>query len=227
MEKGLEIQISKALKFDALADAENVTGKSYKDDKVTESIGFINHISNAENKRELLQSVNDTTFSESEEDYLKKVTDFGFESLLIEHFTNSDGLKERLHIMFHYEYSILLCFDTFTMSKGKSSRNGGNFYYNWIPNNKENRYDFTSSGGFEKTDNGLVWIGGHDCREAIKFNINRLNENGSLLKNWVKQPFLWLLHHGDTENEGYDYQEINNQRILKLPKKVQDIINCK
>ena len=43
----------------------------------------------------------DTKFIETEVDYLKKVSDFGFKSLLVEPFINEDKVEERLHIMFH------------------------------------------------------------------------------------------------------------------------------
>jgi hypothetical protein len=242
-------------------------------------------------KEELLSSLDDTCFHETESEYLRKVTDFGFKSILVESFKNKDNIEERLHIMFHYDYSILLVWDTFTYGddgswarSGQSvpppSRNGGKFYYNWIPNDKiEN--SVTSSGGFvgngdkdqsfsimfnkDLTPHILpkelrdkqpkfrnctwdefsakdtewnkevksyladqetikIWNGDHDCGEALKHNINKLLENGVLVKKWKKQPFLWLLHHMDTKEEGYNCEEINKQRIAKLPIEVQELI---
>ena len=29
------------------------------------------------------------------------------------------------------------------------------------------------------------------------------------LKKWKEQPFLWLLHHGDTKDEKYDYNAVS------------------
>jgi hypothetical protein len=70
-----------------------------------------------------------------------------------------------------------------------------------------------------------VWSGDHDCREALKNNINLLAENGEFLKKWIDPPFLWLLHHGDSKEPGYDFNEINNRRMELLPDYVKQCIN--
>ena len=72
-----------------------------------------------------------------------------------------------------------------------------------------------------------IWCGNHDAREAIKHKINGLAENGVFLKKWKEQPFLWLLHHGDTKDEKYDYNALNAKRISKLPLDIQEIIKGK
>ena len=123
-----EDQIDKGLKYDALSEAEKITGKSYKEDEMTQGIGFMNHMVHVKNMSELLSSVDDTMFCETEDEYLRKVSDFGFEVLLKDEFETDRG-KERFYVMFHREYSILLCWDTFT-----GSRNSGNFYYNFSYN---------------------------------------------------------------------------------------------
>jgi len=281
-------KIRDILKFDALQEAENITGESYKQCGTTESLGFLLHLESSQRKNELLSSLGDSTFSNTEENYLKIVTSIGFESLLVEPFTNENGVEERFHVMWNEESSILLTFDTYTCgddgSWAKSGKevpppdvNSGKFYYNWSPNLKcENRC--TSSGGmvgngdvknktysmsfnsdftphllpdelrsieptldWEKYDayqkafdewcvkvdtyieaNQLIsiWSGDHDCREAIKFNISQLKENGTFVKNWIKPPFLWLLHYMDTKVEGYDHEAITMERLKKLPEHV-------
>tara|TARA_R110000851_G_scaffold47424_2_gene115155 strand:- start:9388 stop:10257 length:870 start_codon:yes stop_codon:yes gene_type:complete len=284
-------EIRKVLKFDALHEAEKVSGKSYKEDKLTEALGFLGHLSNVTKKRELLESIGDSTFSNTEENYLEIVKSIGFESVLIDPFVNSDGIEERFHIMWHKEYSILLKFDTHTWGDDGSwaksgdevpppSVNGGNFYYHWSP---KPDYDFscTSSGGFvgngdsnrtyfsyfnrdftphilpeelrsiepkmgdrpysefnvefekwklivdtyiESKDLIKIYSGNHDCREAIKFNISELLKNGTFVKKWKEQPFLWLLGYMDSKVEGYDYKKITEERLNRLPKFVLDCI---
>jgi hypothetical protein len=44
------------------------------------------------------------------------------------------------------------------------------------------------------------------------------------MKKWIRQPFLWLLHYGDTKVAGYDFDEINQQRIAMFPTEVQEAI---
>jgi len=268
-------EINDALKFDALSEAEKMTGKSYKEDKATESAGFLLHLSNSAKKQKLLSSVDDTTFSESVEEYTRKVTDFGFKTVLTVPF-KSDGVEEHLFVMWHYEYSILLVWDTF-----HGSRNGGKFYYNWCFESQMSRCGLTSSGGCvfadknnrsysclfnsdltphilpdsirelepkrnfedwgaycekEREFRGVVekyiksnrlfsiWCGDHDCREALKHNITQLAENGRFLKKWKETPFLWLLHHGDSKVDGYDYEAITKARIAMLPADIRECI---
>jgi len=281
MEKELETRIGKLLETDPLSEAEKLTGKSYKEDKVTESLGFLMMLSIKEEKENLLTSVDDTTFSETEGEYLRKVTDLGFELLLKETFIGrgygNTPTEEHFYIMFHREYSILLSWDTFV---GK--RNGGNFYYNWSPNESFGGHSYRGSGGyvssirdifslyynkdftnhdftdFSKTfgdeprwvlhedyevfrkisdewhnklndyvklhDLRIIWRGGNDCREAIKYTINGLAANGTFLKKWKEQPFMWLLHHGEKNNKPDNYKEINEMKISKFPLDIQEII---
>lgn len=234
----MDKKIEKLLNTDALSEAEKITGKSYKEDKLTEAIGLSNHIALGKEKEKLLKSVGDSTSQNTELDYLKIVEGIGFKSLLIEPFTNKDNIEERLHIMWHYEHSILLVFDTHTWgddgSWAKAGRsvpppsiNGGSFYYNWKPNGELSYFNGLSSGGYVEEEGNFVWSGSHDCREAIVFNINNLSKNGSFIENWVECPFLWLLHYMDTKIEGYDYNTINKERLSKLPIDVQNKIKHK
>lgn len=278
MKNSINKEIEQALKFDSLSEAEKVTGKSYKENQYTGMLGMLLQMEHSEIMKNLMDSTDDTNFSESESEYLRKVTDFGFKTLVkIPFFSTSSEQEENFYIMFHYDYSILLYWDTFN-----GNRNGGKFCYNWSFKNIEDKRDVTSSGGcihhdkeksytawfnedltphhlpeelrdkephwdlgnqkyedfkvldkeFQnkieeyKSDKDLyyIWCGDHDCREALKFNINRMVENGTFLKKWKKKPFMWLLHHMDSKQEGYSYEEINEQRIKMLPEDVQELI---
>jgi len=281
--------IRKVLNFDAIQEAENITGKSYKENRATESLGFAMHIDSSKRKYDLLSSLGDTTFTNTEENYLRIASSIGFKSVLIEPFNNRDGIEERFHVMWDEENSILLSFDTYTWKDGgswaKSGKevpppdvNGGRFYYNWVPHPDVSGRSCISSGTFADNgdanetysslfnadftphilsdelrsaergccesyeayrqafdkwcdevqtyieSNGLIkiWVGNHDCREALKFNISELQKNGTFVKQWVDTPFLWLLHYMDTKSEGYDHEKITTERLNKLPKGVRE-----
>ncbi len=229
-------EIKKVLTTDSLRDAEVITGKSYKEDKTTESIGFMLHMENSQKKREMLESLGDTTFSNELHHYLGILGGFGFEVVLKEPFINEDKITEHLFVLWHDEYSILLTFDTHTWSNSDGSFtknggtvpppsvNGGDFYYNIKFNADVKRHDFTSSGGMRDND---IWVGNHDCREAVKFHISQMADNGTFQKQWVERPFLWLLHYMDRKVEGYDSDKNNAERIAKLPQRVIDAITPK
>ena len=133
------------LNFDALQEAEKITGESYKKDGATESLGFGMHILHSQQKEAMLKSLGDSTFNNTEENYLKIVESIGFESLLVQPFKNRGGIEERFHILWNKELSILMSFDTHTWGDDGSwakagkevpppSVNGGKIYYNWSPN---------------------------------------------------------------------------------------------
>lgn len=72
-----------------------------------------------------------------------------------------------------------------------------------------------------------VWSGDHDAREAIRHNMERLEEFGKFVTPWTRQPFLYLLHYMDTKQDGYDYKAITAERIKMLPADVQSAIDAK
>ena len=155
----LENKIRDIQKIDPLSVAENLTGKSYKESKSTGFLGLGLQMEKNRELNKLLTAADDTLFSETESEYLRKVKDFGFELILTEPFKGFEGQEERLHILWHPQLFILICFDTFTWTDRDGSFaaagrpvpepgvNGGNIYYTWVPNDVRDR-DGTSSGGF-------------------------------------------------------------------------------
>lgn len=151
--------LEKMLKTDPLREAEEVTGKSYKEDEKTEKLGFALHMLHADSKRAALMSRGDSHYGISLGEYLRIVTEIGFEPALeLPFYSNSSEQEEKLYIMWHND-GILLVFDTF-----RGMLNGGKFYYNCEIQNDE-FFKATSSGHCAREN---VWAGDHDCREAIK-----------------------------------------------------------
>jgi len=268
-------KIDELINYDSLAEAEKITNKSYKEDDTTGWIGLALMQEKAVELNKIMDETGDTKFSETEEGYLKKVESFGFKSILVLPFINErNKIEERFHILFHYDYSILLAFDTSSCEDDGSfaragkdvpppSVNGGNFYYNWCYGGDVDTYRITQNGSnirhgehnpdyytnyfdenlspvlipkaeletnedFQKVIKEqklmLIYAGHHDCREAVKHNISKFLENGTFLKTWKERPFLWLLHHADTKDKGFDHEKINQERIAMLPQDVQDAI---
>ena len=182
------------LKYDALHEAEQIRGTSYKDDDETTALGFVLMRRAGDMKAELLKQAGDTMFVNDLSRYLGIVLQFGFMIVYEEPFRGpvSDH-DECFYILYHPTFGLLLSFDTYM----GSHVNGGKVYYNWQPANEEwGRW--TSSG--HMTDRG-VWVGDHDAREALLFNLRMLRENGRFIVPWIERPFLWLCHHGDREME--------------------------
>lgn len=206
----------KLLSYDAISDAEQRTGVSYKDDERVTAIGLHLMQDNNAATDAILKMNGDTTFCMTTAEYIRVIESIGFRRLLCEGFNDKDGHCEEFFI-YWLEPCILLRFDTY-----HGDRNSGDFYYAWKPNREayEKRWDFTSSGGMD--DKG-IWTGHHDCREGIKLNLYRLFTNGTFVAPWPKTPFLWLLSHGDDPK---NYKAINAARIAKLPKEIQTVIGA-
>lgn len=202
-------ELNKALNYDGLAEAERITGKSYKEDYITKFTGFDLHVRNVEAKRRMLESRKDSHYGTTLEEYTHIIQDLGFVLALVVPFQKEEK-KETYQIWWQVE-GILLSFDTFCGDKV----NGGNYYYNWQPNIKEYT-DILSSGSW----NNGIWIGSHDCREAIRFNIERLQQNGKFICPWIEHPFLWLCHYMDNRTQE-NYKKINAVRIALLPEYIK------
>ena len=150
-------------------------------------------------------------------EYLKTIKKIDFEQLLKVDFKGEENRNEAFYIFWDAKRGILLCFDTYGINI-----NGGHFYYNWIPKDRRAAYKYSSSGGFEKHNIEMMWVGYHDWRENIEENIKNLSKDGEFVVPWIKQPFLWLLHYKDKEAwTSGGYKEVNKRRIAMLPKGVQ------
>lgn len=215
-------RLQEILSFDPLSQAERISGNSYNEDENTMMMGFMMDLMHGQNKETILQSLDDTTLSNDLDNYIRIIKSEGFEEVLILQFIGTYTKKcERMFVYFQKEKGILLKFDTYN----QNHVNSGNYYYNWKPNDTKEAWGMTSSGGYEKDVNGdLVWVGNHDCREALRFHIRQLSNNGQFVTPWLKQPFLWLLHYEDTKEKDYDYNTINKKRIGMLPDFVQEAI---
>ena len=210
------MKIDDLLAFDPLSAAEDATGKSWQESGETSDFGVALHMLHNRRKEEALRSVRDTTFSCDLDYYLSVVEDEGFEEVLSIPFeSTSSGHPEKFMVFFKRSEGVLLKFDTYRLSK--PGVNGGSFYYNVRPFASGWAHGVTSSGCFEDG----IWVGSHDCREALRHHMQRLREWGEFITPWAKRPFLWLLHHEDDSDH---YDEINAERIAMLPEHVRDAI---
>jgi hypothetical protein len=202
------------LQFDALAQAEEITGSSYKNNDETMRLGMGMFFLNNQVKKQMLQNQRDTYWGIKLPEYQQIIAEEGFE--LVQKMDIPET-PDQFFVYWHPD-GILLVFDTYY----GDSVNVGKFYYNVKPTDPKAFWSsrVTSSGGFREG----VWVGDHDCREALRHNIQKLRENGEFLSIWVECPFLWLLHYQDTKIPGYDYKAINEARIALLPEHVRKAI---
>lgn len=201
------------LAFDGLYAAERLTDKSYKDDAATEELGFMLSIAANQNLNRALVEADDTTYSDDLERYLRIVKEEGFKEVLCIPFEGNlfkeESLKEKFFIFWH-EDGLLLSFETYREIRV----NSGHVYFNWLGNDK---YwpGVGCSGGCTKEE-PHVFIGDFDARVALRYNLNKMRQEGKFLSSWVERPWLWLLNYMDTKGE-YDHEAITNSRLAMLP----------
>jgi hypothetical protein len=215
--------LKEILDFDPLAAAEKLTGKSYKTSEPTMALGFLAHLSHGERKKAALAEQDDTQFSNTVENYTRIIREEGFEKVLDIPFAGRfvewrDPPQESYQIWFHPD-GLLLAFDTYRTDH----INGAKFYFNVRFDDPNLRWSLRCSSSCAKSDISVL-VGDFDAREAVRFHIRQLRTAGQLLNPWAEQPFLWLLHHMDTEDKNYDYKTINAERIAMLPEHVRTAI---
>jgi hypothetical protein len=216
--------LDRLLKTDPLGDAEKITGKDYHDAETT-AIGFGILREVSAKKTAILWMNDDTLFRNKLDRYVEIIEKNGFEQVLDIPFLREDRIcTEHLFVYANTTDGLLLVFDTY-MGDDVS---GGSIYYNWIPNEGVEIFDFISSGFvFKKSrehydDDIRILAGSHDCREALIYNMQQLRANGTFLTTWDEHKTLWLIHHGDNK---YDcYSGIINERIAMLPDNIKHMI---
>ena len=219
--------VEKALSNDPIREFETLSGKSYKMNNDTENKAMLGlaMIRNKQ-KADLLKEENDTTFTMTGDEYQANKEEFAFEVIYEEAFVATHcGSTYNDELKVFWREGILLYFDTYG-----GTRNGGKFWYNWDKSDNA-EYGCTSSGGMHDG----IWVGDHDCREAVRFNIRRLETNGTLLKQWKKCPScLWITHYGERDEifghhdwaskEPHPADAATQSRIDQFPQAVQKAI---
>lgn len=211
-----------ALNYDSLYEAEKITGKSYKDDEATMTIGFMGHLGNVERKKALLTAAGDSHYGMPYGDLLYIAEEMGFVPIFEHKFVGKSycsepAPNETFTVLWNAEFGMLMTAESY-MGTGL---NTGNVYYNIKPNNLETNEFFRYTGSGCTRDG--VWVGHHDIKEGVKSRIEALKSVGTFLPVWTERPFLWLLTYMDPEGV-YDHKAINEERISHFPEDVQNAI---
>ncbi|TXH48892.1 MAG: hypothetical protein E6Q97_23855 [Desulfurellales bacterium] len=208
----MNTQLDEALKYDPLADAENITGQSYKQNDAVAWLGMALMQDQRKTKDALLSANRDTNaFRQTIPEFFDILDDMGFREVLK---IAIEGTRDHFHVF--WKPGLLIRLDTYA---GRSV-NSGSCYYNY----RGPRSVVSGSNGGIQHAGELVWVGGMDIREGFRHKLDTMAEAGEFLDEWIKPPFLRLLHYADEKVEGYDYKKITTQRIAMLPEDVRATI---
>lgn len=212
------MNLDKILNFDPISVAEKFGGDG------TMALGL--SILHSAKKQEILSGLGDTFLCNDLDRYLAIIESVGFRKAYELPFSckmsfDNETRNEKQFAYWHDD-GLFLIFDTYAETRV----NIGNIYYNWIPESKD-WHNYTESGGlWEK-----VWVGYHDCREALLFHMNRLRVHGKLLPQWIYTPSIWFCHHGDTNSFPKDWifsgitGLIRDERIKLIPEDIRGKMN--
>lgn len=228
-----DTRLKALLHTDALLEAEKVTGKSYKEDKGTEALGFGLHMALGEAKQQALQEARDTYFQMDLEGVLAVYDRLGFRRVYLEHFQGKgwgdDLVDETYRVLWQPEKGILATVDSWQ----SSGVNMHKVYFN--ADMGESGWPDRCSGGFSRTayDRGeRIYAGDRDVREGLALFIRDTEEQGGrFLPQWIERPFcFWLLHHGENRLEGShedvvaSYEASTARKVSEFPLEVQEAI---
>ncbi len=231
------LEIGEALSFDALREAEILTGKSYKDDKDVATLGLVLANKHNEKKDALLYLTQDTRFDMTLEEAIAIFESLGFKLVYSDKIENTGDI----HRIFWNEKGLLLTCDSYY---GDKKINSGHVYFNFQGNREamfkcSNGFagiigsSFTTKNPLEIPDDvynkaledgNVVWSGNFDVREGLRYTLKMMEDNGKFLKQWIHRPFLWLLNYKDNNKGENSYKAINKSRIALLPEHVRKAI---
>lgn len=223
-----DTQIHNILNFDPIDHVEAALGRLDQHDVgLTALVVAMLH---NEAKTKMLTDINDTHMGMTIADAIKLFTSNGFEQVLdIPFVRDRDGenVDEHLYVFVDKARGLFLKFDTYG-----DVINSGKVYY-CIEHKlgiTAPSMHATSSGGYRlihKNPDRYCWVGDHDCREALLFNMRQIEQEWTFMPQWPagNRQFLWLLHYVDTKDPKYNYEAITAHRIAMLPEWVQTMIN--
>ena len=229
-EDAMDKKVNDLLNFDSLLVAEEMTGKSYKDDEKTSKLGLLLHMELSKLKKEVLDGQGDTYYSMPWKDWTKIALELGFNPIH-KHSYQCFERQEIFNVWYHKDGIILrwsTCGDQINHAKME---------YNWRPTIDDTSvsYQCLSSGQWDIPPehakdwdwfeaSKCTWIGDHDVREAFVHKLKTLRKHGKFITPWVKTPHLWFIDYEQTQESPIRVDEINAQVIESFPQEVKDMM---
>lgn len=157
------------------------------------------------------------------QDFKSLLTTYGFKIGLEYDITHDENEVDEAIIYYHPQKGLVLWATSFW---NKKSINGGTVYgmIEWDDWKVAcNVFSGCSHGGNGEDKN--IRDFSYDIREGLIHKLNRIDSTVKYLPKWQGiTPFLWFVDYNEDDVEGYDYKTITNEKILKCPKELQEII---
>lgn len=213
--------LDRLMKRDPLIEAEQATGKSYKEDQGTLLLGMLNSRELERQKREALSERRDTYYDLPFTEHLVIAKELGFEQIFTEQFRGRYG-TETFAVLWRDD-GVLMRADSFLWGDGKPARvNHADIYFNHRAHDE--KWWCQGSGSYVEDPQGeLVGVRHQDVREGLRRALGDLEEHGEFVSPWIKRPFLWLMNYTQ-KPEGKGYEAVNEAVIAQFPAHVHAAI---
>ena len=232
--------LDRLLNFDALSQAEDMTGEDYHVSETTSALGMLMHIENGKRKRELLKSMNDTHYSIDFLDAVQIALDLGFEPVYAQY---KERLKERsyhqddeyrsAHYNAYWRDGILLILESYG-----PTLNTGSIYFNYRNADGSTRWpdwDLGLSGGWsrmtpgfdgELEDDPWTLTVSMNIVEGFRRKLARLEAApGFILDEWYIRPHMYLVSYTEEPEEGEtDWKALTAEKINGFAEPVRSMI---
>lgn len=222
----LPVAFDDFLNFDSLLAAEEITGKSYKDDDGTSKLGIELHMMHARAKQEELGLRNDSYYGMKYAEYIPIVEGLGFELAFEELFSSTleqEWMGENIidSYRIYWRDGLLLTCESY---RG-DTLNSSSVYFNAEFETGQAAWSVNGVSGYLHSDlydaGRFVWVGSFSAREGLRHTLSQLETYGTILSQWIKRPMLLLNNYGET---GADTGFVTAMKLAELPKHVQAAI---
>lgn len=240
-------QIRDLLDYDSLHEAEKIAGDSWHDNSIVAGLGLDLHMRSVAAKEHVLRQIGDTVFSMKTPDYIEVIETAGFKKVLQEDilyvywrdpgqllvFDNYEGHRNAGHVYYNWLPNDLSYCRLYTSSGGWHLSERAAAVHDAIYRNTgygESHEKWAAIYPELRDARELAWVGDHDCREALLFNLRQLAEHGTFLEPWIECPRLWLCHWKDTHKpagshstrEDFDrYDRSRKDRLARFPEEIR------
>lgn len=208
-------EFDQLLRFDGLGAAESVTGKSYKEDKATETLGLFLHMKNVEEKRAELTLRDDTHYSSSFADLLRIYGELGFEQIHSHQIENIDAEnRDDQFICLWHPSGVLATAESYSWiaAHEKPTVNRATIIFNI---DAELLWKIPMSGSIV---DGIT-VGDLDVREGLRHYWAKLKGHGPFVRPWIKRPYLFLVDYAQSRQTPQGYPD-SSEYLHKITESV-------
>lgn len=207
--------VDRLLNFDPLAQAETLTGKSYKEDRETSAMGFLMLNENRVSKENALKQTNDLYRGMEFLDAVDIVLDLGFELVYANVLTEAKS-ERKVHFQVYWRKGILLVLESYSTRVNKAI-----IYYNYQNADGDSHprpegingssYWTRRTPGFQDVlpDDPWVMVGDKQVSEGLRHYVNLLDLSGGVLETWKYTPSILSLY-SYAENSDWDADDFSD-----------------